>query len=153
MGESTSDTLRLTPSNLRSAILFIAMLIWLGIGFSRYLAVGGLLWIGLSLVGLVGALVYGLMLLPGSSYLEATPERLTICTAFRKREYAWQQLGAFRVDTLLHKPVVKYEVMLTGGSEPSQDESTQREETLPDTYGLTPQEMADRLNTYRRRYG
>lgn len=158
MSGTTADTLRLTPSNVRSVVLFIAMLVWFGIGVSRYLAVGGLLWIALSLVGFAGALVYALMLLPGSSYLEATPISLTICTAFRKRNYSWHEIDSFKVDAFLHKKVVKYELRVVDDAEADgavgdRDGTQYREETLPDTYGLSPEKLADRLNVFRRRYG
>ena len=151
MTEPEQDSLRLKPSNTRSAILFIAMLVWFGIGAYRFAEVGGILWLALALVGLTGALVYGVMLLPGSSYLQASPEALTICTAFRKRTYAWKEIDSFSVENILNKRVVKYELHLQHAGD-SSDDRRLREETLPDTYGLSPEELAKRLNDYRRRY-
>jgi hypothetical protein len=138
-------TLKLTPSNTRTAVLFAAMIIWFLLGATRYAMVGGILMFALAAVGLVGALVYGLMLLPGSSYLEATPERLTISSAFRKRTYTWPEIESFYVDTIMAREVVKYRLG------PGTNESHAREETLPDTYGLPAQELADELDAFRRR--
>lgn len=150
MHAANHDTLRLTPSNTRTAILFVAMLAWTAIGVTRYTASGGLLMLGLAAVGLAGSVVYGLMLLPNSSYLEATPERLTISSAFRKRTYVWTQINSVYADSLLSKEVVKYEVSIP--AEDGTDAAPHiREETLPDTYGLPAQELADQLDAYRRR--
>ena len=138
-------TLKLTPSNTRTVILFAAMVTWFLLGASRYAAVGGILMFALAAVGLAGAVVYGLMLLPGSSYLEATPERLTISSAFRKRAYNWQEIASFYVDTIMARELVKYRLAL------STPEAHAREEALPDTYGLPAQELADQLDAFRRR--
>lgn len=150
MHAANHDTLRLTPSRTRTAILFVAMLVWTVIGATRYATAGGLLMLGLAAVGLAGALVYGVMLLPNSSYLEATPERLTISSAFRKRSYVWTQINSVYLDTLLSKQVVKYEVSVPAG-EGTHAAPHVREETLPDTYGLPAQELADQLDAFRRR--
>ena len=152
MDARSQDSLKLTPSRVRTALLFAAMVVWFLLGMSRYAATGGILPLGLSLVGLAGAAVYGLMLLPGSSYLQADAQGLTISTAFRKRSYAWSQAGRFRVETLWSRQVVKYTASL-GGDEDGTEGGQAREETLPDTYGLSPEELADRLNALRRRYG
>lgn len=145
-----NETLRLTPSKTRTAILFVAMIIWLLLGATRYVTVGGILMLALAVVGLAGAVVYGLMLLPGSSYLEASGQGLTVCTAFRKRSHAWQEIESFYVDTILARKVVKYRL---SAAAPVEDggEARVREETLPDTYGLPAQELAERLNSFRRR--
>lgn len=143
-------TLRLTPSNMRTVLLFVVMLIWFALGLSRYVAGGGLLMLALAIVGLAGALVYGLMLLPGSSYLEATPQGLTISTAFRKRVYSWQEIQSFSAESILSRRVVKYRLTKLAGAEEQGDASV-REETLPDTYGMTAEGLAARLNAIRRR--
>ncbi len=156
MSEQSPDTFRLTPSNTRTAMLFVAMVVWFGVGLSRYLAVGGILWLTLTLVGILGAVVYGLMLLPGSSYLHAAPDGLTICTAFRKRSYMWQEIESFYVEKILTKKVVKYKLHQVDDENLESDGqdhgATIREETLPDTYGLSPEELTDQLNAYRRRH-
>lgn len=150
MDTQNNNVLRLTASNTRTAILFAAMVIWFLLGASRYSAVGGLLMLALAGVGLAGAVVYGVMLLPNSSYLEATPERLTISSAFRKRSYAWAHIESIYVDTILSKQVVKY-VVRAPSQEQGDGAQSSREETLPDTYGLPAQELVDRLDAFRRR--
>ena len=121
------------------------------LGASRYAATGGLLPLALTLIGLAGAVVYGLMLLPGSSYLEAAPDGLTISTAFRKRSYAWPEIESFYADSIATKQVIKYRLKLSV-KEQEADNGQTREETLPDTYGMAAEELADQLNVVRRRY-
>lgn len=163
MAEVEDDTFRLTPSNGRTAILFAAMLVWFGIGAYRFASVGGILWLALTLVGLVGAVVYGLMLLPGSSYLQASPDGLTVSTAFRKRDYSWAQIRSIYVEKILNKRVVRVQLRLrdeglhpddhTKPNEQNTVVEKVRDETLPDTYGMTPEALVDRLTAYKRRYG
>ena len=150
MDPQNKNVLRLTPSNTRTAILFAAMVIWFLLGAGRYAAAGGILMLALAAVGLAGAVVYGVMLLPNSSYLEATPDGLTISSAFRKRSYAWSDIDSVYVDAILSKQVVKYEVELPE-NEGGVGARRTREETLPDTYGLPAQELADQLDAFRRR--
>jgi hypothetical protein len=154
MQAPNNNTLRLNPSNTRTAILFVAMLVWFLLGAARFVMVGGLLMLALAAVGLVGAVVYGVMLLPNSSYLEATPEGLTISSAFRKRSYAWSHFESFYVDTILSKQVVKYELTMPEDDAAGADTAGRahaRQETLPDTYGLPAQVLADQLDAFRRR--
>jgi hypothetical protein len=140
------ESLNLTPSNVRTGLLFAAMVVWFVLGASRYAATGGILPLALSMVGLFGTVVYGLMLIPGSSYLEATPDGLTVSTAFRKRSYVWSQIDSFHAERIWTRQVVKCRLNAGEG------ERRAREETLPDTYGLSAEELAGRLNAFRRRY-
>ena len=151
MDTQSRESLKLTPSNARTALLFAAMVVWFVLGMSRYAATGGILPLALSLIGLIGAVVYGLMLLPDSSYLEATAQGLTISTAFRRRSHTWSEIDSFYVERIWSRQVVKYRLN-AGEDETDAGSRRVREETLPDTYGLPAEELADRLNAFRRRF-
>ncbi len=104
--------LRLTPPILRTALLFAASLIWLGFGAYLFSLTRSVLPLALATLGLVGAVIYGLTLLPGSSYLEATPQGLTVSVAFRKRTHPWVDVGEFAVRPLgRKKKLVRYRLL------------------------------------------
>ena len=81
--------LRLTPPVLRTALLFAASLIWLVFGGYLFVETRSVLPAILALLGLISAVIYGLALIPGGSYLETGPNGLTISASFLKRSLAW----------------------------------------------------------------
>ncbi len=151
---SQPHVLRLTPPILRTALLFAASLIWLGFGAYLFSLTRSVLPLALATLGLVGAVIYGLTLLPGSSYLEATPQGLTVSVAFRKRTHAWADVGEFAVRPLgRKKKLVRYRLLRHDVAAPDDvrvDAPPARDEVLPDTYGLAAEELAARLNELRR---
>ncbi len=145
---SPPQTLRLTPPLLRTALLFAASLIWLGFGAYLFSQTRSVLPLALATLGLVGVVIYGLTLLPGSSYLEATPQGLTVSVAFRKRTHAWADIGEFSLRSLgRKKKLVRYRLRTPSAAA---GKSPSRDQVLPDTYGLLAEELAARLNEMRR---
>lgn len=138
---SHAETLRLTPPPLRTALLLAASLVWLGFGGYLLAVSRGVLPFVLALVGLTGAIVYGLALIPGGSYLEAGPGGLVISASFRKRALAWSEIEGFAVRQLgRKKKMVRYRLVPRAG------QTRVREELLPDTYGMSAEELAELLN-------
>lgn len=149
MGEqsSPSETIRLTQPPLRTATLFGASLVWLVFGGYLFAVSHSAVAIILALVGLTGAIVYGLALIPGGSYLEAGPSGLVISASFRQRTHAWSDIEEFSVRQLSRKKkMVRCRLVAHTG------DTRVREELLPDTYGLSAEELAERLNDLRRRH-
>ena len=139
--------LRLTPPALRTALLFAASLIWLIFGGYLFAETRSVLPAILALLGLISAVIYGLALIPGGSYLETGPNGLTIGASFRKRSLAWADVEEFSVRQLgRKKKLVRYRLA------PRTGEARGREELLPDTYGLEAEELAKQLNDMRRFY-
>lgn len=139
--------LRLTPPVLRTALLFAASLIWLVFGGYLFVETRSVLPAILALLGLISAVIYGLALIPGGSYLETGPNGLTIGASFRKRSLAWADVEEFSVRQLgRKKKLVRYRLT------PRTGETSGREELLPDTYGLEAEELAKQLNDMRRFY-
>ncbi len=101
--------LRLTPPVLRTALLFAASLIWLVFGGYLFVETRSVLPAILALLGLISAVIYGLALIPGGSYLETGPNGLTIGASFRKRSLAWADVEEFSVRQLgRKKKLVRY---------------------------------------------
>lgn len=141
------NALRLTPPILRTALLFAASLIWLGFGGYLFAETRSILPGILALLGLTSAVIYGLALIPGGSYLEAGPDGLAIGASFRKRSLAWADVEEFSVRQLgRKKKLVRYRLVPRAG------ETRSREELLPDTYGLEAEDLANQLNDLRRFY-
>jgi hypothetical protein len=125
------------------ALAFVAIGFWVrrfdpAIG---YLAMG---FFGLCAVGI------GLNLLPNSSYLRLTREGFTVCTMFKCRSIRWVDVGKFGVAHIGARKVV--------GWDPPQSPSTAEKAAavmtgygsiLPDTYGLTTEELVNLLNRVR----
>ena len=142
-----SETIRLAQPLLRTAGLFGASVIWLAFGGYLFAVSHSAVALILALVGLTGAVVYGLALIPGGSYLEAGPSGLAVSASFRRRAHAWSEIEGFSVRHLSRKKkMVRYRLA------PRTGETRAREELLPDTYGLSAEELAERLNDLRRRY-
>jgi len=108
--------------------------------------------IGYLSIGFFGlcAVALGLNMLPNSSYLRLTNEGFTVYTMFKKRSVAWQGVSKFGVTSVAVRKI--------GGLDPSHAPSTAEQaatvisgysSTLPETYGLTAEELAELLNRMR----
>ena len=100
--------------------------------------------------------VFGVTVLPNSSYLELRPEGFTVCSLFRPHTYSWVDVGPFAVGKIGLNPMVVFD--FSGNYEPSPRlrqvaaELTGSEGALPDSYGLSLPELAQLLNEYRGAY-
>lgn len=108
----------------------------------------------------LGIVVSLVQMLPGSGFLDVTPDGLTVCSLFKKRTIRWCEIapGSFRVISLPltpiktvgwdYKKISQYKhVSLIN------KKLTGREAGLPDTYGLPVKELADLLNKIQSIYG
>ena len=104
----------------------------------------------------LGAAVFTVQIMPGASYLRVRGDGFLYCSLFRKSPVIpWRDVSIFRVAsvppsgirlvvfdwyTASHPAVRRVNQHLTGATD-----------GLPDSYGLSPQELADLLNTCRSR--
>jgi hypothetical protein len=128
---------------LLGALVFVAVGVWV-VSFEPV--------IGYLSIGFFGlcAVAFGVNLLPNSSYLRLTREGSTVCTMFRSRSGAWREVNKFGVNRIGVRNIVGW-----APSHPaSKFDNTARvitgyASTLPETYGLTAEELAELLNRWR----
>jgi hypothetical protein len=77
---------------------------------------------------------------PAASYLKLTSKGFVCCTLFRNWSAAWDSVSQFYVGRVGNDERVVFE---RSGSSATK--------FLPDTYGRTPQDLADLMNDWRRR--
>jgi hypothetical protein len=98
-------------------------------------------------------IVFGVLLLPGSAYLKLDPTGFTICSLFRARTLGWHEVDAFRVGTDRRRKLVVFDfVKLHQGHEFARKFASTisgYEAGLPDTYGLSAEELAATMNEWR----
>ncbi|CAN5882011.1 hypothetical protein BH23ACT11_BH23ACT11_23670 [soil metagenome] len=113
-------------------------------------------WFVASFFGLC-TLVFLVLLLPGSAYLKVTPEGFTICSLFRSSTYSWMAVESFKAGEIgLNNNGVVFDFSREyEGQELGRDIASSlagHEGALPDTYGMSPEDLAEFLNRCRRRY-
>jgi hypothetical protein len=112
-----------------------------------------------------GALVSFLQLIPGSSFLQLTPEGFTVRTMWRTRSIRWSDIehfGVAEVSTVhglrrQRHQMVGYDFSASYPGEGSTLRNLNRklsgfEASLPDNYGWNYEELADHLNKLKARF-
>lgn len=111
-------------------------------------------WIQILVFG-SNAIVFGVLLLPGSAYLKLDPAGFTICSLFQARKLGWHEVDAFRVSTDRRRKLVVFNFSkLYQGQEFARKLASTvsgYEAGLPDNYGLSAEELAATLNQWRER--
>ena len=102
------------------------------------------------------ALVAAVMLVPGAGSLTLDAQGFEVCSLFRRNRVAWPHASRFTVATLSlpdgKKPMVGYDHDgLTGAGADFSRNAIGRNAALPDTYGLTVEELARLLAGWRER--
>lgn len=100
------------------------------------------------------AIVTGINVLPGSSYLELTREGFVIRHLFRTSFIPWRQVREFAVYRVELLERVGWNNLLAPGEQASMGRRVSTALTgvdggLPDTYGMKAQDLADLLNSVR----
>lgn len=146
------DTQRLVPSRLRAASLLGGSLMFVaaGIGMRGEHAIGA--WFVIAFFELC-ALVGGILLVPGSSWLELRADGFEIRSLFRTSFVRWRDIGRLTVARIGTRASVCWQFAPDyPGRRASRELSaalTGVEGALPDTYGLSAHALADRVNAYR----
>ncbi len=111
-------------------------------------------WIEILVFG-SNAIVFGVLLLPGSVYLRLDLTGFTICSLFQARTLGWHEVDAFRVEIDRGRKLVVFNFSkLHRGQEFARKVASRLsgyEAGLPDNYGLFAEELAATLNEWRER--
>ena len=102
-----------------------------------------------------GTVVTGIGLIPGSSYLELTPQGFVGCVLFRKRFYAWETIDTFRVGRLGKRPAVVLFDMAPGFQRTKAQIVSRKlsgcDGALSTDCGVNPHYLANLMNEWRER--
>jgi hypothetical protein len=111
-------------------------------------------WFVAVLFGL-GSLVFALQLLPGSSYLLLEPDGFTVRTLYRSQKYGWAEVERFGVTRIGGNKTVAFDFSSQYGKYRVARQVAAGlsgyEGTLPDTYGMKPERLAELLNEWKAR--
>jgi hypothetical protein len=111
-------------------------------------------WFGILFFG-SGVIIFGLLLLPGSAYLKLDSAGFTFCTLFRAHSTCWYQVDSFQVARIAGRKMVVFNFSnLHPGQRVLRKLSSTvsgYEAGLPETYGLSAEELAAMLNDWRER--
>ncbi len=152
--ELNDATLR--PSLFRPAIVLAIFLVM--IAFGVLMVAAGKVWGWASVIFFgVGVLALAPQFLPGVGYLQLTSSEFTVFSLFRRHHTRWSDVerfrvapvGAFQMVVFRYKDECPRYRRLRGIS----DMLTGSQFCLFNTYGMTPEALADLLNGYRLKYG
>jgi hypothetical protein len=112
-------------------------------------------WVLILFFGL-GAIVFCLHLLPGSAYLKLDPAGFTVCSLFRAHSYRWYEVDSFEVGKFRRRKLVVFNFSnLHRGQEFVRKLSSAiggyEGALVPETYGLSAEELAATMNEWRAR--
>ncbi len=147
--------LTLRPSRLRY-LLFITF-------FAGFVAGGALMvragnpkgWAAILLFGVL-MVVCCMLLLPGSTYLKLDPTGFTICSLFRVHSIRWYEVDSFEA---ANGPKINFVVINFSTFGQGQQFARKlavalgrHDVLLPDTYGLSAEDLAAVMNDWRERW-
>lgn len=104
----------------------------------------------------LGSLVFAVQLLPGSSYLLLEPDGFTVRTLYRLQKYRWAEVERFGVTRIGGNKTVAFDFSGQYGKDRVARQVAAGisgyEGTLPDTYGMKPEQLAELLNEWKARW-
>jgi hypothetical protein len=99
------------------------------------------------------AVVFGVILLPNSAYLRVSQDGFTVCSLFRAQSYRWSDVGPFTVGRIGPNRMVVFNFSDQYRAAPRARKLasalTGYEGALPDSYGMSLEDLASLLNEYR----
>ena len=100
--------------------------------------------------------VFGVQLLPNSSYLKLTEEGFEVCSTFKVNTYRWADIEKFSVMNVPLNKMVSWDFVTDYSSQEAGRRVSSRitgsEAALPDTYGMTAEDLAQLMNSMVKRY-
>jgi hypothetical protein len=97
--------------------------------------------------------VFVVTLLPNSAYLRVSQDGFTVCSLFRAQSYRWSDVGPFTVGRIGPNRMVVFNFSGRYRAQPRARKAaaalTGYEGALPDSYGMSLEELASLLNGYR----
>lgn len=147
----------LRPSKRRTTLYFLGCLGFVIIGamqIARHEA-GVIGWLCVLFFGLCVA-VFAIQFIPGASYLRIRSDGFRFCSLFRKSpQILWRDVSNFRVTSVPpsgHRIVVfDWHAAPNRGVRRMNRHLVDATDGLPDSYGLSPEELAELLNAWRSR--
>jgi hypothetical protein len=146
-------TIVLRPSRGRWFAVFAGCVVFAAIGVMMIRDGAAAGWYVAGGFGL-GAIVAGVVLLPGSAYLKVRHDGFVFGTLFRRWTLPWTAVGPFSVAIVGREEIVVFDIIdpaqmpqLPGLSQAPAGANA----GLPDTYGMTAGELAGVLNAARDR--
>jgi len=147
------EELVLRPSRRKTLLLVVSCSALFAAGVWRWEQVDTLEALILLLFGL-GSIVFGILLLPGASYLKLTEKGFIVCSLFRETKLVpWRVVSNFRAEPI-PPALTDFVVFDSTGHEKRGLRRFKRtlagaKDALPDSYGRTPQDLAELLNARR----
>ena len=118
-------------------------------GWSGLAAWTGILFFGGS------AIVFCVLLIPGSAYLRLDKTGFTVCSLFKVHSTRWHEVDSFEVGTIVGRKLVVFNFSdLYGRQKLARKLSSAisgYQGALPETYGLSAEELSAMLNDWRQR--
>jgi len=160
-----NGTLKLKPSRTKwilIGLMFVGLAVGMGlmaVTSTAPIERDALILIGaLVLLFVIGAVVSFLMLSPNFAYVLLTPTGFTIRTLLKRKEYRWREAEEFHAATLRGTPWVVFTLSREG--KVNLPETSLRglnkavsgvDDNLPDTYGMSAEELAELMNQWKKR--
>ena len=141
----------LRPNRLWGAVYLLTCLGFAAIGGFMIAEGQGAGWFVAGFFGL-GVAVFSIGLLPGASYLRLSAEGFTLCSLYRRRDFAWGDVGPFFPGVISGRKMVLFD-FADSAYRPRWRAVARAlsgaEDALPDTYGMTAGELAALMNDWR----
>ena len=150
---STNQQLPLTlkPSKLKLIVSFLLAIGFTVFGIWLRPIIPGL---GALTIGFFGLciVVFGIQFLPGCAYLEITEDGFTIVNLFQKKPISWADVASFGVRKIPGNNMVVWNYSKDFGESERKlsDKFIGTKASLPDTYGMSAEDLADMLNKFLR---
>jgi hypothetical protein len=145
-----TQTLRISKAKVFGYLLLSALFVAGGIWMSSDGQVAG--WFCAAFFG-IGVLVCTINLLPNSSFLVLDRKGFTIRALYREHSYKWTDVDTFMVGSIGFRRMVVFKFSNAYTGQPRMraiaSALTGAEGALPDTYGLSLQGLADKMNTMK----
>ena len=97
-------------------------------------------------------IAFGIQFLPGCAYLEVTKEGFTVVNMFQKKLTNWADVASFGVKKFPGNNLVVWRYSKDFGDAESErklsDKFAGAQASLPDTYGMSAEDLAEMLNKF-----
>jgi hypothetical protein len=150
-----NDQLVLRASKLKNLLSALVSCVFIAGGVWLILGGDGIGWFVAGFFGLC-LIVFLVQMLPQSSYLRLDPEGFEIRTLFQSSRYKWDDVAVFGTKKIGSKMVIflfspEYENGKTARGISLAVAGV--EGALPDTYGMSAEELANLMNEWREKHG
>jgi hypothetical protein len=139
----------LYPSKTKFAVMLLGALAFVAVGVLALRSGVRAMWLPILFFGLC-SLVFATTLLPQASFLRLEKEGFTFVSLFRRSTVKWRDVQAFHPGKLISNSMVFFDYVIPGAPHPTARKMSVdlcgHEAALPDTYGLSAEELAALMN-------